>query len=215
MPAAPANAPFEASRDFTIDKNNVAPRVGLVWTVGSDRRTVVRVNSGLMYDQAILASYEQTLINDGTNARAASTFQPATPGAPAFPNVLSAGAGATPNTLTTVSPDFKVARNWQKIERPSRLSDRTDIFLHVDAQDEVALANGARVRPKLILRCVDNTTSAMISGDGLLWSKPLPTAPVRISYGTWLHRGDKLATLDLLDEFANEMQKIPAGSKKK
>ena len=39
--------------------------------------------------------------------------------------MLSAGAGATPNTLTTVSRDFKVANNWQnnvQIER--QLSDR-------------------------------------------------------------------------------------------
>ena len=125
VPAANASAPFETSRDFVIDKNNVAPRLGVVWTVGDDRRTVVRANTGMMYDQALLASYEQSLINDGTNARAAASFQPATPGAPAFPAVLSAGAGATPNTLTTVSRDFRVANNWQnnlQIER--QLSDR-------------------------------------------------------------------------------------------
>ncbi len=52
-------------------------------------------------------------------------------------------------------------------------------------------------------------TTAMISGDGLLWTKPLPTAPVRISYETWLRRNKKLASLDLLDEFAAEMRKIP------
>lgn len=113
VPAPNASAPFETSRDFVIDKNNFAPRLGVVWTVGEDRRTVVRANTGMMYDQALLASYEQALINDGTNARAAATFQPATPGAPAFPAVLSAGAGATPNTLTTVSRDFQVANNWQ------------------------------------------------------------------------------------------------------
>ncbi|MEZ5420081.1 MAG: carboxypeptidase regulatory-like domain-containing protein [Vicinamibacterales bacterium] len=113
VPAANASSPFETSRDFAIDKNNFAPRLGVVWTVGNDRRTVVRANTGLMYDQALLASYEQSLINNGTNARAAASFQPATPGAPAFPNVLSSGAGATPNTLTTVSRDFQVASNWQ------------------------------------------------------------------------------------------------------
>ncbi|HUU34494.1 MAG TPA: TonB-dependent receptor, partial [Vicinamibacterales bacterium] len=113
VPAANASAPFDPSRDFVVDKNNIAPRLGVVWTVGSDRRTVVRANTGMMYDQALLASYEQALINDGTNARASASFQPATPGAPAFPNVLSAGAGAQPNTLTTVSRDFQVANNWQ------------------------------------------------------------------------------------------------------
>jgi outer membrane receptor protein involved in Fe transport len=113
MPAADSGAPFEFSRDFTIDKNNWAPRVGVVWTVGGDHRSVIRANTGIMYDQVLLAIYEQALINDGTNRRANATFQPATPGAPAFPNVLSAGSGAQPNTLTSVSPDFKIGRNWQ------------------------------------------------------------------------------------------------------
>jgi len=53
--------------------------------------------------------------------------------------------------------------------------------------------------------------SAMISGDGLHWTKPLPTAPVRISYETWLRRDHKDATLDRLDEFAKDMSAIPTG----
>lgn len=52
--------------------------------------------------------------------------------------------------------------------------------------------------------------TAMISGDGLLWTKPLPTAPVRVSYETWLRRNRRDATLDRLDEFVAEMHKIPA-----
>jgi hypothetical protein len=113
VPAPLGDAPFEASRDFVIDKNNFAPRVGMVWTLGESRRSVIRANTGIMYDQALLAMYEQSLINNGTNRRAAATFQPTTPGAPAFPNVLSSGTGAQPNTLTTVSRDFEVAYNWQ------------------------------------------------------------------------------------------------------
>ena len=125
VPGADPGAPFEYSRDFRIDKNNWGPRVGVAWTVGDDRRTVIRANTGMMYDQALLAMYEQSLINDGTNRRANATFQPATPGAPAFPNVLSAGAGAQPNTLTTVDPAFDVAYNWQNnVQVDRQLSDR-------------------------------------------------------------------------------------------
>jgi hypothetical protein len=57
------------------------------------------------------------------------------------------------------------------------------------------------------------STTAMISGDGLLWDKPLPMAPVRISYENWLRRNRHDATLDRLDEFAAEMHKIPADGK--
>ena len=125
VPAANPGAPYETSRDFVVDKNNWAPRLGVVWSLGEDHRTVVRANTGIMFDQALLASYELALINDGTNARASAIFQPTTPGAPAFPNVLSAGAGATPNALSTVSRDFDVAHNWQNnVQLERQLSNR-------------------------------------------------------------------------------------------
>lgn len=128
VPDPNADSPFEASRDFVLDKNNFAPRVGAVWTVGESRRTVVRANTGIMYDQPLLAMYEQTLTNDGTNRRAAATFQPASPGAPAFPNVLSAGSGAQPNTLFTVSRDFQVASNWQNnVQLERQLTDKISV----------------------------------------------------------------------------------------
>jgi len=106
-------APIASSRDFARDGNNVQPRLGFVWNVTEDQRTVVRANSGLMYDQPLNAIYEQALQNDGTNARASATYSPTTAGAPAFPNVLQAGTGAQPNLAWTVDPDFRVGRSWQ------------------------------------------------------------------------------------------------------
>ena len=112
-PDADGNAPVATSREFPISKSNFAPRVGAVWTLGEDRRTVLRANTGLMYDQTLNAMYEQALQNDGTNARASVTFTPTQAGAPVFPAVLSAGAGATPNLAWTIDPEFKVAKSWQ------------------------------------------------------------------------------------------------------
>ncbi len=112
-PDADPNAPVATSREFAKSGSNFAPRLGAVWTLGESRRSVVRFNTGLMYDQAINAVYEQALNNDGTNARASATFTPTQAGAPAFPAVLSTGAGAVPNTAWTVDPDFKTARSWQ------------------------------------------------------------------------------------------------------
>ncbi len=40
VPAPNASAPFETSRDFVVDKNNLAPRLGVVWTRG--RRSAAR-----------------------------------------------------------------------------------------------------------------------------------------------------------------------------
>ena len=112
-PDANPDAPVVTSRDFPTSGSNIAPRLGAVWTIGDSKKTVLRANTGLMYDQTINAIYEQALQNDGTNARASSTFTPTQTGAPAFPNIPSATAGAVPNLAWTVDPDFKVARSWQ------------------------------------------------------------------------------------------------------
>ena len=64
-------------------------------------------------------------------------------------------------------------------------------------------------------RMAGKATTAMISGDGLFWDKPLPVAAVPISYETWLRRNRKDATLEKLDEFAAEMQKIQAANTRK
>ncbi len=120
VPDADPNAPVATSREFPTSKNNFAPRVGMAWSLGSDKKTVVRANTGIMYDQTLNAIYELALQNDGTNARALASFTPIQVGAPAFPTVLSAGSGAAPNSVSTVDPDFKVARSWQnnvQIER--------------------------------------------------------------------------------------------------
>jgi hypothetical protein len=112
-PDGVANAPIASSAEFPTSKSNFAPRLGAVWTVGAERRSVIRANTGLMYDQTLNAVYEQALQNDGTTARASATFTPTQVGAPAYPAVLSSGTGAQPNTAWTVDPAFGVARAWQ------------------------------------------------------------------------------------------------------
>jgi hypothetical protein len=123
-PDGVGNALVESSRGFETDANNWQPRAGFVWTLGEDRSTVLRGNSGLMYDQPLNAIYEQAIVNDGSTRRGAATLQPAQAGAPAFPNVLSAGSAAASNTAWTVSPDFQVARMWQSnVQLERGLSD--------------------------------------------------------------------------------------------
>ena len=79
--------------------------------------------------------------------------------------------------------------------------------------DEYVLLTFTNEKAEIDFRASVNgqKNTAMIGGNGLLWDKPLPTPPVRISYETWLRRGHKPATLDLLDEFSAEMHKIPTG----
>jgi hypothetical protein len=101
------------SREFATDTNNWQPRAGFVWTIGEDHRTVLRGNTGLMYDQPINAIYEQAIVSDGTTTRGSATLQPTQAGAPAFPAVLSGRTAAVSNTAWTVDPDFQIARMWQ------------------------------------------------------------------------------------------------------
>ena len=130
VPAPDPTSVLTSSQSFKKDGNNIAPRLGVVWALDEGKKTVLRANTGLMYDQALLAIYEQTLINNGTNRRAAATFSPTTAGAPAFPAVLSAGAGATPNTAFTVDPDFDVAQSWQSnVQLERALGDRYSVAI--------------------------------------------------------------------------------------
>ena len=98
MHAHVQDALVESSRTFGTDSTNWQPRAGFVWTIGDDRRTVLRGNTGLMYDQPLNAIYEQAIVNDGSTRRGSVTLQPNQVGAPAFPNVLSAGTAAASDT---------------------------------------------------------------------------------------------------------------------
>jgi hypothetical protein len=108
-----AGSPY--SDTFNRDYNNLAPRLGMAWTI--NERNVIRGNTGLNYDQPLLAIIERAFTNSGLPARTVSfNLQPTSPFAPAFPNDL----GEIPSTVSQVSstvegmaPDFETAKTWQ------------------------------------------------------------------------------------------------------
>jgi hypothetical protein len=105
-PNANENSPFEYSRRFRTDKNNVAPRLGVAVGLG---RTVVRASGGIFYDPFQTDLYRRALLNNGTPAFFAISASPQLPLAPPFPTVFSGLPQGFPSTLqdiTTVSPDF-------------------------------------------------------------------------------------------------------------
>jgi len=112
--------------------------------------------------------------------------------------------GSTPTKLGEQFVSQMEALEWTR-ERAGSISDEYVFITFSKGKAEIQLR----------ARSAEKKATAMIGGDGLRWTKPLPTAPVRISYGTWLRGDRKDATLDKLDEFAAEMHKIPAGSKGK
>ncbi|MGE5244744.1 MAG: TonB-dependent receptor [Betaproteobacteria bacterium] len=109
-PQGRADAPLPSSRTFNTDKNNWGPRAGVAWSVNPT--TVVRASTGIMYDQALLAAYEQALQQTGSPRSPAYTYSGTQAGAPAFPGTVSTGTLSIQSPFT-VDPNFQVARTWQ------------------------------------------------------------------------------------------------------
>jgi WD40 repeat protein len=143
------------------------------------------------------------------------------PGIEAAEVVLPAGAKAVKFAVDEKQIQFEVADTT-----PPKLSEQ--IATQMEAlgwkrassgvtSDEYVLMSFEKGKAEIQLRAraAAKATTAMISGDGVLWNKPLPVVAVPISYETWLRRNRKDAALDLLDEFAAEMHKIPTSNARK
>lgn len=128
IPEADPNSPFATSQDFKVDKNNFAPRLGVVYALREGNRpTVVRASTGIYYDIPYLDVYQRALRNNGSPQFFNFSFGPTTAGAPTFPNTLStlpAGSTLPRQSLETVSPDFE-----------------TMYAIHYQAQLEQAITN--------------------------------------------------------------------------
>ena len=142
--------------------------------------------------------------------------KPDKPGVEAADFVLPAGATAVQFDVDTRQIEFAVpdttppklgAQFAAQLESLQWKREGTGIVA-----DDYTFITFSKDKAEIQLRArpAGRKSTATISGNGLLWSKPLPTAPMRISYETWLRRNRKDATLDRLDEFVAEMHKIPA-----
>ena len=78
----PSSRPFAAnpfSNDFTIDKNNLAPRAGLSWSLDNQARTVLRASTGLMFEPPLLDFYDNAILNNGDPISYTATVAGTTP----------------------------------------------------------------------------------------------------------------------------------------
>lgn len=111
IPEADSSSPFSFSQDFKVDKNNFAPRLGIVWGAREGNRpTVVRASAGMYYDTVYLDFYQRALLNNGANRFFNFTFAPATAGSPEFPSNLGslpAGTVLPVQSIETIAPDFE------------------------------------------------------------------------------------------------------------
>ena len=103
------------SQNFSVDKNNLAPRAGLSWAVDSNARTVVRASVGLMYEPPLLDFYDNAILNNGDPASFSVSLSGTSAGAPPFPQSL---ANVPPTfvlprqSINAVDPDFRTQSAW-------------------------------------------------------------------------------------------------------
>lgn len=111
VPDADPSSPFPASQKFNIDKNNFAPRLGLVYGVREGRLPgVFRASAGIYFDTVYLDFYQRALLNNGSAKFFNFTFAPSSPGSPNFPSTLGSlppGTTLPTQSIETIAPDFE------------------------------------------------------------------------------------------------------------
>lgn len=102
------------------DRDNVSPRLGFAWTLGSSRRVVVRGSAGLFYDRVPLRPVANALLSAGNTTdvtrlrQITVSLSPTQSGAPRFPEILGSLVPTTtlPN-LTTIDRKLQNAHSRQ------------------------------------------------------------------------------------------------------
>lgn len=111
IPDANSSSPFSASQKFKVDKNNFAPRLGVVYGLrDGNRPTVIRASAGIYYDTVYLDFYQRAIQNNGSPVYFNFTFASDAAGAPAFPSTLGslpAGTSLPTQSIETIAPDFE------------------------------------------------------------------------------------------------------------
>jgi Carboxypeptidase regulatory-like domain len=111
IPKANSASPFAASQKFNVDKNNFAPRLGIVYGLRDGKySTILRASAGLYYDTPALDLYLRALQVNGSPVFANFNFAPAAVNSPSFPTTfgsLPAGSALPVQSIETVSPDFE------------------------------------------------------------------------------------------------------------
>lgn len=106
-PNADPSAPLPFSQSFRTDRNNFAPRLGVVYGLREgDRPTVVRASAGVYYEQPYLDIYRRAIISNGSPRFFSFTLSPTQAGAPSFPNTLGAAPSLPRQSIDAVAPDY-------------------------------------------------------------------------------------------------------------
>ena len=155
IPDARSDSLFAASQKFKVDKNNFAPRLGIVYGLrGGDLPTVIRASAGIYYDTVYLDFYQRAIQNNGSPRFFNFTFAPATAGSPAFPTTLGslpAGAVLPVQSIETIAPDFEnmyaIHTNFQIEQALTTDISVTAGFIHSSGRHIPLYRNINRINP--------------------------------------------------------------------
>jgi hypothetical protein len=108
MPSASPTSTIPVNQNFSIDKNNFAPRFGAAYSLGQDHKTVIRFNAAVFYDSPQTDFYRRAIQNNGSPAFFNAAILPGDTLAPAFPNVFTTAPSVTTpvQAINGLSPDF-------------------------------------------------------------------------------------------------------------
>ena len=114
FPTFDALAPYPLSRNVPNDYTDIAPRLGLTWSPGGSRKTVVHAAYGMYYDVPGLGTFYNAA---QVNGHRLLSYQVSgnTSGAPIFPNVpdLSGSSFQVKPNITAFDPNFHNAYQHQ------------------------------------------------------------------------------------------------------
>ena len=115
VPSARTFAPNPYSQDFTIDKNNFAPRAGFSWSLDESARTVLRASMGMMYEPPLIDFYDNAILNNGDPRAYTVSVSGTSVGAPPFPTSLAnvpPGFALPRQSITAVDQEFASQYAW-------------------------------------------------------------------------------------------------------
>jgi hypothetical protein len=103
------------------DRNNLSPRIGLVWSPSTSQDLVVRGSAGVFFDRVPLRPVANAILSAGNSTDVNNLHQPSVAGliptqdgAPVFPNILPARILTTTLVdFTTMDPHLRTAHSTQ------------------------------------------------------------------------------------------------------
>ncbi|MFV0387440.1 MAG: TonB-dependent receptor domain-containing protein [Pyrinomonadaceae bacterium] len=162
IPDADSTSAYAGSRNFKVDKNNFAPRLGVAYGLRDGKySTIIRGSAGLYYDQPWLDMYRRALQNNGNPTYYNFAFAPSNPASPNFPNTLGSlpvGSTLPVQSIEAVSPDFD-----------TMYAIHTNVQVEQGLTDDISVTVGyihSNGRHIPVYSSVNRTLSGTTLGDG-------------------------------------------------